>query len=608
MASEPQPIENHGVIGDLHTVALVGMDGAIDFLSFPEFDSPSVFASLLDPGRGGCFRIAPVLDGARCKQLYLPDTQVLLTRFLAEDGVAEISDFMPVYEMGHRHDIVRRAKCVRGEVRFRMTCAPRFDYARAGHRVEVRDGEVLFVSDAPGRLALRLRTRVPITVVDGAATAEFTLGANESVAFVLEQAIEGEGSPSESADYISQSFKQTVNFWRNWVARSSYQGRWRETVNRAAMTLKLLTSKPHGSIIAAATFGLPEVIGGARNWDYRYTWIRDSSFTLYALIRLGYTEEAGAFMRWIEARCAEQAPEGPLQVMYRINGSHDLAEEVLPHFSGYRGSRPVRVGNAAAHQLQLDIYGELMDSVYLYNKFGEPISWDLWTDLVRLVDWVCDHWQDPDEGIWEARAGRHALLHSRMMCWVAVDRGLRLAGRRSLPAPVDRWLAIRDTIFRSVFDDFWHEGRRAFVQGRGTTTTDAATLLMPLLKFISPTDPRWLSTLSAIEHDLVDDSHVHRYRNDEGGVSDGLPGQEGTFAMCTFWYVECLARAGDLHQARYIFEKMLGYANHLGLYSEEIGPSGESLGNFPQAFTHIGLISAAFYLDRALSEAHHDEA
>jgi GH15 family glucan-1,4-alpha-glucosidase len=600
------PIENHGIIGDLHTVALVGMDGAIDLLSFPHFDSPTVFASLLDAKRGGCFRIAPVLEGARQKQLYLPDTQVLLTRFLSADGVAEISDFMPICDMGHRHDIVRRAKCVRGEVRFRMTCAPHFDCARVGHRVEVRKGEVLFLSDGRDQTALRLRTPCPLQIHDGAAVAEFTLRANESCSFVLEEAVAGEASPSEAEDYISTSFKETVNFWRNWVARSSYKGRWREMVNRSALTLKLLTSKPHGSIVASPTFGLPEVLGGERNWDYRYAWIRDSSFTLYALMRLGYTDEAGAFMNWIEGRCAERAHGEPLQVMYRIDGGHDLTEEYLPHLAGYRGSRPVRIGNGAALQLQLDIHGELMDSVYLYDKFGRPISFDLWGDLVDLIDWVCDHWQEPDEGIWEPRAGRRPLLHSRVMCWVAIDRGIRLARRRSLPAPAAHWLATRDAIFRSVHTEFWDEGRKAFVQAKGTATTDAASLLMPLLKFISPTDPRWLSTLAAIERDLVDDSHVHRYRNDSGGVSDGLPGQEGTFSMCTFWYVECLARTGDLHQARYIFEKMLGYANHLGMYAEELGPSGEALGNFPQAFSHIGLISAACYLDRALSEADHE--
>ncbi|GIX47310.1 MAG: glucoamylase [Candidatus Tectimicrobiota bacterium] len=598
-----QPIENYGVIGDLHTVALVGMDGSIDFLCLPHFDSPSVFAALLDDQRGGRFQIAPVLGGARQKQLYLPDTNVLLTRFLSPEGVAEISDFMPVEpEANHYHSVVRRAKTVRGEVHFRMLCAPRFDYARAAHRVEQRDGEVLFVSQGPDGTALRLRSSVPVRVVGGDVVAEFTLRAGETAAFVLEQAYPGEASPSAAPDYVSRTFKETVNFWRRWLGRSTYNGRWREMVHRSALLLKLLTSQTYGSIVAAPTFGLPEEIGGVRNWDYRYTWIRDASFTLYALIRLGYTEEAAAFMKWIEARCGELEPDGSLQVMYGIDGRHDLSEALLPHLEGYSKSAPVRIGNNAYQQLQLDIYGELMDSVYLYNKYGDPISHDLWRDLVRLIDWVCTNWRQPDEGIWETRGGRHEFLYSRVMCWVAVDRGIRLAQKRSFPAPLEWWLKVRDEIYRDIFEGFWDAQRQAFVQYRGGRTLDAASLLMPLVKFISPTDPRWLSTLRAIEAELVEDSLVYRYRLDHG-FSDGLHGGEGTFSMCSFWYVECLSRAGDLEKARFYFEKMLGYANHLGLYAEELGPRGEHLGNFPQAFTHLALISAAYDLNRRLSAA-----
>jgi GH15 family glucan-1,4-alpha-glucosidase len=370
-------------------------------------------------------------------------------------------------------------------------------------------------------------------------------------------------------------------------------------VNRSAITLKLLTSRLYGTIVAAPTFGLPETIGGGRNWDYRYTWIRDAAFTLYGLMRLGYTQEAGAFMQWIEARCGELEDGGALQVMYGINGRHNLIEEVLPHFEGYKRSSPVRIGNGAYDQLQLDIYGELMDAVYLYNKYGEPISHDLWMNLTRLIDWVCDNWQRADEGIWEVRGGRWEFLYSRLMCWAAVDRGMRLAQKRSFPAPLERWHTVRSAIYADIFTHFWDPKRRAFVQRKGATTLDAATLLMPLVKFISPTDPRWLSTLSAIEEDLVDDSLVYRYRVDE--TLEGLIGKEGTFCMCTFWYVECLGRSGDVQKARFLFEKALGYANHLGLYAEELGPRGEHLGNFPQAFTHLALISAAYDLDRRLS-------
>jgi GH15 family glucan-1,4-alpha-glucosidase len=439
---------------------------------------------------------------------------------------------------------------------------------------------------------------------DGMALAEFALGADASAWFVLEVVSAQAFSPSAQSDYPSEAFKQTVNFWRRWVAHNRYGGRWREMVNRSALTLKLLTSAEHGSMVAAPTFGLPEVIGGPRNWDYRYTWIRDSSFTLYGLMRLGYTEEAGAFMRWITARCRELEADGSLQIMYGLDGRHALPEEILPHLEGYMGSRPVRIGNAAFRNLQLDIYGELMDSVYLYDKYGSPIGYDTWSDIGRLTDWVSANWRQPDESIWEVRGGRQEFLYSRVMCWVAIDRAIRLARKRSFPAPLARWHDVRDTIYQDVFTRFWDPMRQAFMQHVGASTLDAAALLMPLVRFVSPTDPRWVSTLRAIERELVSDSLVYRYRFGDG-FSDGLTGQEGTFSMCSFWYVECLSRMGDLQQARFFFEKMLGYANHLGLYGEELGPQAQHLGNFPQAFTHLALISAAFDLDRRLSAAGH---
>jgi GH15 family glucan-1,4-alpha-glucosidase len=595
------PIENYGVIGDLYTVALVGMNGSIDLLCLPHFDSPSVFAALLDWRKGGRFLIQPILGEARQKQLYLPDTAVLLTRFLAEDGVAEISDCMPVEDTphGHAHNLIRRVQTIRGEIRFRMECTPRFDYGRASHSVEVLDGEVRFVARDRAKMALRLITSVPVTIEDGGAVAEFTLRSNESASFVLDWPVSGEPPPPMRPDYVSRAFHETVNFWRAWVARSTYRGRWREVVNRSAITLKLLTSETNGALVASPSFGLPETIGGTRNWDYRYTWIRDAAFTLYGLMRLGYTDEAGAFMQWVEARCKELPDAGGLLIMYGIDGRRHLTEETLSHFEGYRGSYPVRIGNAAHHQLQLDIYGELMDAIYLYNKYGQPISHDLWMDVTRLIDWVCQHWNQPDEGIWEVRGGRQHFLFSRLMCWVAVDRAIRLGRGRSFPGPFNRWEATRTEIYADIFGTFWDQNRRAFVQRKGATTLDAATLLMPLVRFISPTDPRWISTLNAIEDTLVDDSLVYRYQNDE--ALEGLTGREGTFCMCTFWFVECLGRSGQLQKARFLFEKALGYANHLGLFAEELGPRGEHLGNFPQAFTHLAIISAAYDLNRRLA-------
>ncbi|HEX5724014.1 MAG TPA: glycoside hydrolase family 15 protein [Longimicrobiaceae bacterium] len=599
------PIENHGIVGDLRTVALVGLDGAIDFLCAPRFDSPTVFASLLDRERGGSFAISPALEPCRPKQLYLPDSNVLLTRFLSPAGVAEISDFMPIGETAGVRRLVRRAKAVKGDVTFRVRCAPRFGYGRVGHRLEEREDGFCFVPDDPatGIELLRLRASAPLRRDGGDAVGELTLRAEESVTFVLEVlAGGGRDAPPASHDYAAQAFKETTNFWRRWIGRSTYTGRWRDEVNRSALVLKLLVSEEHGSLVAAPTFGLPEAPGGVRNWDYRYTWIRDAAFTLYALIRLGMTEETGRFIRWIAERCAEPHGGAPLQPLYGLDGRHDVPELELAHWEGYAGSRPVRIGNGAAGQLQLDIYGALMDSVYLYDKYGEPISYDFWNALTRLVDWVCEHWRTPDHGIWEVRRSTLEYLHSRVLCWVAVDRAVRLAAKRSFPAPFARWLEARDAIYRSVFEEFWHPGKRAFVQARGGEALDAAALLMPLLRFVSPTDPRWTSTLEALRRELVEDSLVRRYRVNRG-LADGFFDDEGTFTICSFWYAECLSRGGDLQQARFVFEKVLGYANHLGLFSEELGPSGEHLGNFPQAFTHLALISAAYDLDRRLDRA-----
>ena len=605
MAEAYRPIEQYGVVGDLHTVALVGVDGSIDFCCFPRFDSPTIFAALLDHEKGGRFSIRPSMKDVEYKQLYLPDTNVLLSRFLSGEGLSEVSDFMPVafYPHDHPRVLVRRVKCVRRSVRFDLVFDPRFDYGRADRKIEPRDGEVIYASTGKDGTVLRLRTPVPLTIDrHGAARASFELGAGEHLVFVMEEVGPGLASPSASPDFGPGVFKDTVNYWRNWLGRSAYSGRWLEIVNRSALVLKMLVSQTHGSLVAAPTFGLPEEIGGERNWDYRYTWIRDASFTVFALIRLGYTDEAGAFMRWIHDRCMDLNPDGSLQIMYALDGEKTLTEEVLTNLEGYCGSSPVRIGNGAYDQLQLDIYGELMDAVYLYNKYGELVSHDLWSNLVRLVDWVCDHWQLPDEGVWEVRGGQQEFLYSRLMCWVAVDRGIRLAERRSFPCPYDRWRAVRDAIYHEIMTAYWHEGRRAFVQHLGGDTTDASTLLMPMVKFISPTDPRFLSTLRAMDDDIIDDSLVYRYKIGTA-AQDGLMGEEGTFNMCSFWLAEAVARSGDVQRGRFLFEKTLGYASHLGLFAEELGPRGEHLGNFPQAFTHLGLISAAYSIDRKLSDS-----
>jgi GH15 family glucan-1,4-alpha-glucosidase len=595
-----QPIENYGIIGDLTTTALVSMEGSIDFMCFPRFDSPTIFAALLDSKRGGRFRIAPASGEFKHRQRYFPDTNILLTRFLGEQGIAAISDFMAMQHLGHRHNLVRRVKVVRGEIKFQMIFAPKFDYGRANHKIEKKNPhEIIFIPKGKNLRALRLRTSIPVKIENGEAIAEFKLRNDQTAFFILEEA-DGE-SPSANPDYVSEAFKETMNFWLGWVAQSKYHGRWREMVNRSALTLKLLTSLPHGSIVAAPTFGLPESIGGARNWDYRYSWIRDASFTLYALMRLGYTDEARAFMEWIEKRCRDLKPGKPLQVMYRMDGEREIPEHVLKNFEGYRKSEPVRIGNAAYKQLQLDIYGELMDSVLIYDKHGEPISYDFWTNIVTLIEWLCKHWKTPDEGIWEVRGGARPFLYSRAMCWIAIDRAIQIARRRSYPAPLVRWHRVRDKIYQDIYERFWNPRLKSFVQYRGAETVDASSLLLPMMKFISPTDPRWKSTMQAIEKNLVEDSLLYRY-NSKKAASDGMHSKEGTFSPCSFWYVECLARAGDLKQARYIFEKALGYANHLGLYAEELGPCGEHLGNFPLGLSHTALISAAWNLDERLSK------
>ncbi|GEO08158.1 glycoside hydrolase family 15 protein [Segetibacter aerophilus] len=596
-----QPIENYGIVGDLNTVALIGLNGSIDFMCFPNFDSPSIFAALLDSEKGGKFELHPLFKTMKTKQLYMPDTNVLLTRFLSEDGVAEIMDFMPVEELFNGKELIRRVTTVRGNVEYKMNCKPRFNYGRSTHEVQkINDREVVFSSKGEDGLVLRLKSSVVLQIVDGDVVADFSLSPNQTADFLIEHVDKEHNQDRDFQTFITDSLFQTVNYWKKWIGQSNYKGRWMEIVNRSALVLKLLTSYNYGSIIAAPTFSLPESIGSGRNWDYRYTWIRDASFSMYALIRLGYTEEAGKFMQWVEKLCQDIMGKSELGIMYSIDGHRQLEETTLDNFEGYEKSAPVRIGNNAYSQLQLDIYGELLDSVYLYNKYGTPISYDFWKNLESQIDWLSSNWNQPDEGIWEVRGGKKNFLYSRLLCWVAFDRAIKIAEARSFPLN-EQWRRERDIIYNSIYTDFWNEDKKAFMQYPGSPTVDASTLLMPLIRFISPKDPRWLSTLKRIEEELVSDSLVYRYRPDIA-ASDGFISHEGTFSMCTFWYVECLSRSGQLEKARFYFEKMLGYANHLGLYSEQLGFKGEHLGNFPQAFTHLGLISAAYNLNKKLNE------
>ncbi|MCC7105818.1 MAG: glycoside hydrolase family 15 protein [Chloroflexi bacterium] len=599
------PIQDHGVIGDLHTAALVAIDGTIDWLCMPRFDSPSIFASILDRKKGGYFRLRAASDRASCRQLYVPETNVLVTRFLTADGVGEIQDCMPIESDRHGltaqvHQLVRTVTSVRGTVVFDLECCPAFDYARAGCSVtEIPDG-LLFTSDGSDGTRLALIGTVSPRLVNGVARARFVLDEGQWAVFGLRYLADGDAPPVLGPPQATRdATEQTIDYWQRWLRRSTYRGRWRGIVERSALTLKLLTYVPTGAVIASPTMGLPEEIGGERNWDYRYTWLRDASFTLFALMRIGFMDEAAGFMHWLSERCAEAGDEGLLQIMYGIDGRHRLDETVLAHLEGYSGSRPVRLGNGAYTQLQLDIYGEVLDAVYLYDKYGMPISYDLWQHLVRVLDRLCTIWQLPDEGIWEVRGGRQHFTYSKMMCWVAFDRALRMANKRGLPAPRARWEETMSAIYQQVMSHGYDPIRQTFVQYYGSDYLDAANLLMPMVKFVSPTDPRMLGTLTQIRHGLVSDSLVYRYAH-ANAAADGLTGREGTFSMCTFWLVEALSRAGELREARLVFEKMMTYANPLGLYSEQLGPSAEALGNFPQAFTHLALISSAYNLDRIL--------
>jgi GH15 family glucan-1,4-alpha-glucosidase len=593
-----QPIENYGAIGNMQSLALVGMNGSIDFLCYPDFDSPTVFAVLLDDEKGGCFAIRPQLSNMRVRQLYLPETNILLTRFLAEEGVAELTDYMPIERDGEQpNEIVRRVSVIRGTVHFQMCCQPRFNYAAGRHSTKLSGKCATFFPGDSACPPMSLHSTVALEQQSNDISSAFTLKAGETAAFILGYP-RAETEPPEMG-LIVQRFFDTAQFWKSWISQSNYKGRWREMVQRSALVLKLLISRTHGSVIAAPTFSLPESIGGVRNWDYRFTWLRDAAFTLYALIRLGFVDETEAFIEWLKGRLSDDAQRGPLQVMYGLDGRQKLDEVSLEHLCGYKNSRPVRIGNAAYEQLQLDIYGEMMDSMYLANKYGHGSSHEGWQDTQRMLEWLERNWQRPDEGIWEVRGGAKEFLHSRVMCWVAFDRALRLAQKRSLPGPVDVWQRTRDEIRNDIFTNFWDDGLQAFVQAKGTKDLDASALLMPMMRFMSPVDPMWLSTMRAIEKNLIEDTLVRRYKVES--TVDGLPGSDGSFTACSFWYVECLARGGELEKAQLLFEKLLGYANHLGLYSEELGADGRHLGNFPQAFTHLALISAATYLDRALS-------
>jgi GH15 family glucan-1,4-alpha-glucosidase len=611
------PIADYGIIGNMRTAALVGSNGSIDWYCSPHFDSPSIFGAILDDKKGGRFQIYPVAEQVRSRQFYWPSTNILVTRFSLEDGIAEIHDFMPIGESPESpifRQLHRRVRCVRGPIRLSALCRPAFDYGRKPHQVEISERGAIFHS---ANAHFTLSTTVPLKRdSDGAVTSDFTLKEGESLNFIFQN--DGDPNANKEAAHprseaeAAQPFEGTVKFWQDWLSSCTYHGRWRERVERSALALKLLTFEPTGAVVAAATTSLPEVIGGSRNWDYRFAWLRDAAFTIYGLVRIGFTQEAAGFVSWLQKYVTQHHHyRGErLPPVFTIFGEPLPSEEILRHWEGYRGSAPVRIGNAAVTQYQADVYGEVMDSLYLYNKYVSPVSYDFWVGVRHRLDWLCDNWQKPDEGIWEMRNGEQDFVYSKLMNWVALDRGIRLSEKRSFPGNHALWLAARDQIYDEIMTKGWNEKRQAFTQFYGSDDLDASVLIMPLVFFMAPTDPRMINTIKAIlakpsEGGLVSDGLVYRYPPNPR--VDGLPGEEGTFNMCSFWLVEALTRAGHanpawLDEARLLFERMLGYANHLNLYAEQTSFQGEALGNFPQAFTHLALISAAFNLDRALGK------
>ncbi|KAI6027945.1 glycoside hydrolase family 15 protein [Pisolithus microcarpus] len=667
------PIADHAIIGNLRTAALVSLDGSVESYCIPNFDSPSVFARILDKHKGGHFSITPNVQFTT-KQNYLPNSNILQTKFLNDEGVVNVTDFLPRHESGDSPApplfwLVRRVEVIRGVASLRMECAPAFNYARDGHTTEfLPDDSVQYCHQKKVRfrspsLELDLRyvaeatldnvptPEVKIDYLDllnkghlgPAMCCDLSLVEGQRVTFILRVCPEKAGTPEArptqeladrlgiplevliagaskmrpqddpllTADLLEHLFRSTNDYWNNWIRKSTYDGSWREAVNRSALALKLLIYEPTGAVVASPTFSLPECIGGTRNWDYRASWIRDSSFTLYALIRLGFTQEANAYLEFIFDRLRDKNPDGSLQIMYTIHGGKDLPEIELSHLDGHKGSKPVRIGNGAANHVQLDIYGELMDCIYLGQKFGRPLGYDTWVLVRDLVDYVVDHCREPDLSIWEVRGRERHFTYSKIMLWVAIDRGIRIVEKRSLPCPQrSAWYAARDALYEEIMTKAWDPTLKVFGQSyEETDVLDSAVLIMPLVFFMAPADPRFVSTLKQIlkspeRGGLTSNNLVYRY--DVTKTDDGVGGKEGTFCLCTLWCVEALTRAGEyerplLTRAIAMFEDFLLYTNHVGLCTEEVTDAGDALGNAVQGFTHVTLISAAYNLSRTLT-------
>jgi GH15 family glucan-1,4-alpha-glucosidase len=629
-----QPIDSYGVIGDCHSVVLVAPDGSVDWGCLPDFDSPAIFCRLLDTEQGGYFQIAPTDNSVIGKQRYLRDSNVLQTRFSCNTGEILLTDFMPVEtlsawqfrelnnntwtrENGSCHSLVRIIECTYGELPITMRLKVSPDYAASS-------SEIKLLPDNMGAVISGGHQHVGLGIIGAYRLPTFSIAENrqegelhptlevqvnlqegERLLFAL-----GVGRTARAAQRLAETelhlrnfdweLAHTLHWWRTWLGGCTYKGAYDSWVKRSALVLKMMTYAPTGAIVAAPTTSLPEELGGLRNWDYRYTWLRDATFTLYALNVLGFTEEAHAFTHWLRRLSYSNGED--LQIMYGIRGERELVERELPHLSGYANSRPVRIGNSAASQKQLDVFGEVLDCIHLFRRqggferYGEKLEGPLWSMLCLLIEHVCAHWHEPDSGIWEVRGGVRHFVYSKVMCWVALDRGIRAAEQLNLEADIERWRIVRDQIRTDILIHGYNSQIGAFTQSYDSTALDASNLLLPLVGFIAPDDPRMRSTVDCIIDQLTDgNGFVYRYHAD-----DGLPGNEGTFTICTFWLVDNLAMQGRVDEARSLFERLLNYAGQLGLFSEEVGNNGvRALGNYPQAFTHIALINSAYNLKKA---------
>ena len=639
-----QPIDSYGVIGDCHSVVLVAPDGSVDWGCLPDFDSPAIFCRLLDAERGGYFQIAPTDNAIPGSQRYLRGSNVLQTRFSSSAGELVLTDFMPVEtlsawqfhelnnntwtrEDGSCHCLVRIVECIRGEMPVTMTLKVSPDYAAA-------PSEVSLLSDDMGAVISGGQQHVGLGIVGAYRVPSFTMSVAPDpeglhpVIVVQATLQEGErllfavgvGRNARAARRLAErelhernfdwELAHTLHCWRTWLEGSNYHGPYAEWVQRSALVLKMMTYAPTGAIVAAPTTSLPENLGGIRNWDYRFTWLRDATFTLYALSMLGFTEEAHAFTHWLRRLSYSNGED--LQIMYGIRGERELPERELANLDGYWDSRPVRIGNGAVSQKQLDVFGEVLDCIHLYRRqgsferYGEKLEGTLWAMMRLMVEHVCSHWQEPDSGIWEVRDGLHHFVYSKVMCWVALDRGIRAAEQLHLEADLPRWRQVRDQIRTDVLTHGYNTQIGAFTQSYGSTALDASSLLLPLVGFIPPTDPRMRSTVDRINEQLTDrHGFVYRYRG-----ADGLIGDEATFTLCTFWLVDNIAMQGRVDEARSLFERLLSYSGQLGLFSEEVDATSKmALGNYPQAFTHIALINSAHNLRKAemIRAEHHTD-